>query len=571
MADEAQQTASPGQTIKLADGSRHIVGQDGSLTPAPEAEKPGALESFGRAARQGATFDFYDELKGLVAGHFQTERPFGQAYTAARDEVMEANAAAKAEHPYIYGAGELAGGLATSVIPVGAAGKAVQAGSRVKQAIAAGKAGIKTGTLFGGVQGVGASEATDAAGVLRDGLQGAGAGGIIGGTVGGTIGAITGGKVLGEATKRAAADTRAEVVGAAPATFAKKVAQNPHVPDVLEEPANKALRKGLGDTGKALEIVDRRMTEAAKPLDALYDKFDKTAGGVSVNTVLGKLMAARDALAKNPGNRTLRNALDEMADDVAESWGNAPGGKVPTSSLRKYTTNVQKAAAKTMGSINETAAHELKSELRDVVKGILDQHLDAYGSRKFMRPIVDDIRKVNRQYSALATVQEALEAREYKELTKRSTLGGTIGKAVAASGAMTAAGMIGSGRPGAAAASLAAGLGVLAAPAARKAADRGLMGLTKAADRGNRIAETAERAIVAGPSESAGKAASGDATEMKNAERRSSVVEKMNEAGRSGASVDDLISVGTEGGYPANAARAVAEAIVRNRNRLAGK
>src|SRR5580692_1031750 len=79
---------------------------------APPKEEPGALEALGRGAVQGATFGFGDEIAGAVQSIFGSK-----TYQQARDEARANNAAAQAAHPNFYGAGELGGGLATSVVP----------------------------------------------------------------------------------------------------------------------------------------------------------------------------------------------------------------------------------------------------------------------------------------------------------------------------------------------------------------------------------------------------------------------------------------------------------------------
>lgn len=166
------------------------------------------LESFGRGAAQGATFGFADELAGLTkaatgedygaldpitlsklllkAGKGAYEvattdktlsdlaEDYKQEYVKERDESRKAFEAAREANPLSYGAGELGGGVASSLlIPGGAAVQGAKGLAKVGQI-------AKQGALIGGLYSSGASEADLTKGELgefgKDVAIGAGSG-----------------------------------------------------------------------------------------------------------------------------------------------------------------------------------------------------------------------------------------------------------------------------------------------------------------------------------------------------------------------------------------------------------
>jgi hypothetical protein len=119
-----------------------------------------ATQSALRGAAQGATFGFADEI---TAG---AQSVFGdKTYKQARDENRNFDRASEEQNPNAYLGGNVAGGLATAVIPAGAA---AGLGRMAAQ-----------GAAMGGVAGLGASEAEDLQGMVKDTAIGAGFGGAI--------------------------------------------------------------------------------------------------------------------------------------------------------------------------------------------------------------------------------------------------------------------------------------------------------------------------------------------------------------------------------------------------------
>lgn len=130
----------------------------------------GAIESAARGAAQGASLGFADEIQAGARSLFGDK-----TYEQYRDDYREGDKAASEAHPVAFGGSELAGGIASSLIP----GLGVAKGA--KGLLSAVSAGAK----LGGISGLGQSEADltkgDFAGAAKDTIHGAELGGLIGG------------------------------------------------------------------------------------------------------------------------------------------------------------------------------------------------------------------------------------------------------------------------------------------------------------------------------------------------------------------------------------------------------
>jgi hypothetical protein len=154
----------------------------GAMSPAEKNTQAGAL----RSAAQGATFNFADELYGLMKG-----LPGSSGYTEARDAVRANDAAFQKEHPAIALGANIAGGLIPSVA-TGAMGiLPVTAGAADAPLLARlgllAKSGAKAGALFG------AGNSAGVAPELRDVPQSMALGGVVGGVSGGLLAPTLGG------------------------------------------------------------------------------------------------------------------------------------------------------------------------------------------------------------------------------------------------------------------------------------------------------------------------------------------------------------------------------------------
>ncbi|TXH15478.1 MAG: hypothetical protein E6R03_07125 [Hyphomicrobiaceae bacterium] len=163
MAIEVQ--APGGGVISFPDGTDAATIQQvmasnfgGPQQQGPEVSK---LESAGRGALQGLTMGFSDELYGGAMGIKEAltgSGTFRQGYDKSIEEVRAANKQAQAANPWIYGLGEVAGGVA---VPGGLA----RMGVRGALARTAGQgmgarmlAGAREGAAYGAVAGAGHGE-----------------------------------------------------------------------------------------------------------------------------------------------------------------------------------------------------------------------------------------------------------------------------------------------------------------------------------------------------------------------------------------------------------------------------
>lgn len=112
-----------------------------------------SLEQGLRAARQGLSFGFADELAGLGAGAkaLVTGGDAGEAYTTERDRERALSRQFAQDYPAANVLGQVGGGLVTAAAPARAVAAAPSFLSRLGRA-------IPTGAAYGGVAGLGAGE-----------------------------------------------------------------------------------------------------------------------------------------------------------------------------------------------------------------------------------------------------------------------------------------------------------------------------------------------------------------------------------------------------------------------------
>lgn len=181
---------------------------------APPPPDQGALHALGHGAASGATFGFSDELRGvhaaapeavpemvgplpakMMAGAARLAKNYLMgndpealtAYEKSRDEERQAQASAKANHPYYYGAGEIAGSIpAMAALPeAGATARLAPMAGRLAKFGAATTDAAALGGEYGALSGAG--EGTD----LTSRATNAGSG-LVGGVIGGAAAPVLG-------------------------------------------------------------------------------------------------------------------------------------------------------------------------------------------------------------------------------------------------------------------------------------------------------------------------------------------------------------------------------------------
>jgi hypothetical protein len=148
---------------------------------------------------QGASFGFSDEIQGVASGvgSALSGGSFGEGYREGTDAARDRLEAYQAAYPGRALAAETAGAIGTTAVPVfGQLGRVAQGASTGARALAAGRAGVVTGGLYG---------AGTAEGGVIERAKGAGAGGAIGGAAGlVATPVIEGAAALGRAAMRPA-------------------------------------------------------------------------------------------------------------------------------------------------------------------------------------------------------------------------------------------------------------------------------------------------------------------------------------------------------------------------------
>lgn len=378
-------------------------------------------------------------------------------------------------------------------------------------------AGAAKGALGGAAYGA-AGGAGEAVSEGKDVLPAAGVGAGVGGALGGALGAV-GGKVSkafkgakeregedilsglrrGDNTNGSSTVTAAKMLDRDKEDIVRVVRENPE----LRKLHNKAAKDALPAFHEALE-------KTGSKLDPHYDAIDKATGGQSVHNLVNSLDQEVERLGKDPLNEKAIEAVQEIKRSIVKAWAprlletersrqilrdtgmeipQALVGEdvmVPTREVRKMVTRLQKRGSNVINTLNPGEASELKTELGKMMKGILDNNMDAAAENvPGLAKNVEAIRKLNSDYSAIATMAKSIEQRGWKESTGNTSGHGLFANLFAHGGTAGAVAMAAHGNlPGAA--------GVLAAthvlprlPAARRAATSGLARLQEAAASGN--------------------------------------------------------------------------------------
>lgn len=290
---------------------------------APKAP-PGALEALGRGALQGASFGLSDELTGAVESLLSSK-----TYQQARDEARANNAAAQAEHPWLYGSGELGGSVATSFIPgVGAAGKAVEAGlAGTRAAKVAGLAGgAVEGALQGGLAGFGGSEGSSASDIAADTVKGAG----VGGAAGGVLHALTS-KAVDSTEAKHASDTNADIFGRARPKDIKLAHQvqdaNPaEFKEMLHSDEFEAVKTNAraGRIPEAIDAADKYVNHVTK--DRLQNYAEASGGKATaeVGQIVNRFEKEASYAGSTEGRQGESKVLATMADYLRGTWSTVP-------------------------------------------------------------------------------------------------------------------------------------------------------------------------------------------------------------------------------------------------------
>lgn len=398
-------------------------------------------ESVARGAAQGLSLGFADEISGAAGGMWDdlqrvlagesgpkaTYDEFGRVLNAAelnknatyskrRDESREANRKAQEANPVLYGAGEVAGSVATGFVPGLNLAKGATLAARAGQAAA-----------LGGASGLGMSEEENLIGMAQDTALGAGLGAGF---------SVVGEKVLAPALRKA---------GNLVDRGAKALSQK-----------DGALNKGLSKAAAFASGVDedaamRQIQRPRQAVEAEADDFafmigqravdDTEARGVALGQNVGK--AGKEFLKENgdlvfESSQFLPARIDEFLEANKQS-------KKGFSALAEHEVDQLRAlsAKLKLGDTNGEDLFKLREHLDNVEK--LASKYDKNGTSPYVRflksirgeadSIIDrfdpDLDKANKQFSQYKTDTSTLRSatNESQSESMISNLFGTNKKA----------------------------------------------------------------------------------------------------------------------------------------------
>lgn len=384
----------PGGRQALPQGAQVTFDDDPIATPGEDVSK---LESFGRGAAQGASFGFADEVVGLGHALFGSKDYAGQRYKQNRDEYRAADKRAQEANPLTYGAGGLAGGIATSFVP----GLGIAKGAGLaKTALSAGKMGF--------VSGLGASEAEDVPGQLLD----AGGSALISA---GTAGLLKG--VMDRAPKRAVERALGDITDGATATMRDRVVgkAGDRVKDVLPILREKAFKGAGRDPNKLLTATENALAETGQALDQAYARGGASVPSIPVVQVQRTLDQFAAGLEKDPGKAPLARSVRGLMDDVWKSWSDRKA--VTAQDVRVLASDVADTAFRGSPSVAPKAGQATSQQVWGALKGLIDESLEktAAGSSA-------EVRALNKRMSTLFNVREAVRYRATREATESTRL-----------------------------------------------------------------------------------------------------------------------------------------------------
>lgn len=207
---------------------------------------------------------------------------------------------------------------------------------------------------------------------------------------------------------------------------------------------------------EALPVFHERLEQVGSKLDPHYDVVDKATGGVSVHNLVNFLDDEIARLGAEPLNEQHVKAVEGIKRSALKAWapsmeeelaGRAraidmgltprkeiPDVQVPTRAVRKMVTRLQKRGTEVINALNPGESSQMKADMAGMMKTFIDGHLDVAAEQSpQVAHAVDQIRDINKQYSALASMTNAIEQRQWKEVTggksAEAHLGGLVHKA----------------------------------------------------------------------------------------------------------------------------------------------
>lgn len=349
------------QLAKEASGQQSVQAQPQSantvaLTPETEAALAGAAQglSLGFSDELGAGVDV---LSDVVQG--QSPMSYMDKWREYQKQREAANKALQEESPWAYGAGEIGGGLVTSLVPVGGMARGATLLPRLARAM-----GI--GAAVGTAQGIGASEATidKPEELAKDAISGA------------TMGLATGGILEGGASAVGGAVKKGKEF-AQDSDFLRQLGK-------AYDYGKKGLNFGSSSTMDKLELVPR---QRAKDVVGRIFEVDQQLGQ-QVGAALDSAQAAGVKINVDPAiqansekifntlfvqNPTLAEILEPKTAKLLKTIAQKDIGDLSPIEARALKDQLYKLSLKDLSGFNSDPANFAKMVGLDLAKSIDEQ------------------------------------------------------------------------------------------------------------------------------------------------------------------------------------------------------
>lgn len=365
--------------------------------------EPGALEATARGAVQGATLGFgdeatggaqalYDKLTGNAKG-----KTLSDLYSQHTGEARAANEASQAAHPYLYGAGNVAGSLASGLATGGLGAET-----------ALGRVGVGAG--MGALAGVGYGNANNINDGAAQALEGAVAGGAVGTAVEGLSSA------LNPSSLRAGAEA-----AATNATGATGLQASRFAPGAGRELLDRGI-VGFGDTPESIaQKASGEMASSGKDIGEPLAQLDAAgAKPITKDTVLKYIKDKINDLSTNPAEAGTVKQLDSIADAV---------DKGPESYSLTEAENIKKSFASKV-NYNTPDSNPANREAADVFRSLVEDKATEANPE-----LAATFKQGKEDYGLMAPIQEAAQRRA--ATTAQSPVGGLLDVASIAGGMAT--------------------------------------------------------------------------------------------------------------------------------------
>lgn len=392
----------------------------------------GKVESGARGLAQGATLGFFDEIQAGVRAPFSD-----QTYAQLRDEYRQGDKIAEEANPWTYKGAEFGGGIGTAFVPGLGIAKAAKGATA---AMTLGKEAL-LGAKLGAAAGAGYSQKETLPELAEDTIHG--------GITGGALGA--GFNVAGKALSATAKPALNQLRQSFDPTVQRMLALGAKARDLtgirggrVEDAVEKANQLGLFKAEEGMlppnltELVTRMESMRASAADGMSDVFSKVKGQrVGVDDVIDEGLTARlDDIMRNapPDERTkLASTISEVMDDVIKSEGDL--GKL---------WQVKKNTGRWVGPDWERAANRLpsESEAYQAINQTLGTKLEQVTENIAASTNNQNLRQLNEQYGAMATLQDMARKQEAAGMWQASAGGFRVRDWVTGLGASAVGGPI---------------------------------------------------------------------------------------------------------------------------------